>query len=80
MADTFASIISNNLNLVMKSLASITIILAIPTMISSFFGMNVDVPFGQDNGFIFVCVIAFTLTALCSLVLWKKDMFLGEKI
>ena len=75
MADTFASIISNNLNLVMKFLASITIILAIPTMISSFFGMNVDVPFGQDNGFIFVCVIAFTLTALCSLVLWKKDMF-----
>ena len=75
MADTFASIISNNLNLVMKFLASITIILAIPTMISSLFGMNVDVPFGQDNGFIFVCVIAFTLTALCSLVLWKKDMF-----
>lgn len=75
MADTFASIISNNLNLVMKFLASITIILAIPTMISSFFGMNVDVPFGQDNGFIFVCVIALTLTALCSLVLWKKDMF-----
>ena len=75
MADTFASIISNNLNLVMKFLASITIILAIPTMISSFFGMNVVVPFCQDNGFIFVCVIAFTLTALCSLVLWKKDMF-----
>lgn len=75
MADTFASIISNNLNLVMKFLASITIILAIPTMISSFFGMNVDVPFGANNGFLYVSIIAIVLTALCSFVLWKKDMF-----
>lgn len=75
MADTFASIISNNLNLVMKFLASITIILAIPTVISSFFGMNVDVPFGENNGFLTVSLIALCLTSLCAFVLWKKDMF-----
>ncbi len=46
MMDAFASIISNNLNMVMKFLASITIILAIPTVVASFWGMNVHVPFG----------------------------------
>jgi magnesium transporter len=45
LADTFSSIISNNQNLVMKFLAAMTIILAIPTVVSSFFGMNVPVPF-----------------------------------
>lgn len=76
MADTFASIISNNLNLVMKFLASITIILAIPTVISSFFGMNVEIPFsGAKSGFLYVSVIAMCLTSLCAFVLWKKDMF-----
>lgn len=76
MADTFASIISNNLNLVMKFLASVTIILAIPTVISSFFGMNVEIPFnGAESGFLYVSVIAMCLTSLCAFVLWKKDMF-----
>ena len=40
--DAFASIISNNLNIVMKILTSITILMAIPTMVSSFYGMNVE--------------------------------------
>ena len=43
--DAFASIISNNLNGVMKFLASITIVLSLPTMVASFFGMNVHLPF-----------------------------------
>lgn len=76
MADTFASIISNNLNLVMKFLASITIMLAIPTVISSFFGMNVEIPFsGESNGFLYVSIIAIFLTSACAAILWKKDMF-----
>ncbi|MFA5836730.1 MAG: magnesium transporter CorA family protein [Bellilinea sp.] len=45
MMDAFASIISNNLNVVMKFLASVTILLSLPTIITSFFGMNVDLPF-----------------------------------
>lgn len=44
--DAFASLVSNNLNLVMKHLTSVTILIAIPTMVFSFFGMNIPMPFG----------------------------------
>jgi magnesium transporter len=44
MMDAFASIISNNLNVVMKILTSVTIILALPTMAGSIYGMNIDLP------------------------------------
>lgn len=56
MMDAFASVISNNLNIVMKLLATITIVLSIPTMIASFFGMNfVDIPLGgYRHGFLVV--------------------------
>lgn len=73
--EAYASIISNNLNGVMKFLTSITIVLAIPTMISSFWGMNVNLPF-QDNKFGFVIMIAIS-TILTLVVTWwlkKKDM------
>ena len=73
--DAYASIISNNLNGVMKFLTSITIVLAIPTMISSFWGMNVNLPF-QDNkfGFIIMIVISVILTLLVTWWLKRKDM------
>lgn len=76
MMDAFASIISNNLNIVMKFLTSITIILAIPTMIASFWGMNVDVPFkDHPGGFLYVVTIAFVVSFLSFWGLWKKNMF-----
>lgn len=76
MMDAFASIISNNLNIVMKFLTSVTIILAIPTMIASFWGMNVDVPFkDHPGGFIYVVVLAFIVSSLSVWGLWKKNMF-----
>ncbi|WP_317367427.1 magnesium transporter CorA family protein [uncultured Tyzzerella sp.] len=74
--DAFASIISNNLNIVMKVLTSITIIMAIPTIISSFFGMNVPVPF-SDNPLAFLWIILGSI-GICLLVgkiMSKKDMF-----
>lgn len=76
LTDAFASIISNNLNMVMKFLASMTIILAVPTMLASFWGMNVFVPF-KDNpyGFIFVLAIAFGIAGISAFILWKKKMF-----
>lgn len=43
--DAFASVISNNLNIVMKVLAVITIVMAIPNIVFGFYGMNVDLPF-----------------------------------
>jgi magnesium transporter len=72
---TFASIISNNLNMVMKLLASLTIIIAIPTLFASFWGMNVPVPFtGNPLGFWIVLGVACFFTGIITLVLAKKDM------
>ncbi len=45
--DAFASVISNNINIVMRRLTIVSIVLMIPTLISSFFGMNVDLPFQE---------------------------------
>jgi magnesium transporter len=74
MMGAFTSIISNNLNRVMKFLASVTIILAIPTMISSFWGMNVDVPFGENNGFMYVSTIIAVTTGLSIFGLWRRGL------
>lgn len=73
--EAYASIISNNLNGVMKFLTSITIVLAIPTMISSFWGMNVNLPF-QDSklGFVIMIAISAILTLVVTWWLKKKDM------
>ena len=76
LADTFSSIISNNQNLVMKFLAAMTIIIAIPTVVSSFFGMNVPVPFAENPfGFAYIMVIAFAISVTSAYVLWRRDMF-----
>lgn len=73
--DAYASIISNNLNRVMKFLTSITIILAVPTMISSFWGMNVELPFQHNSiGFVIMIFIAVISTLLVTWWLNKKDM------
>lgn len=57
MMDTFASIINNNMNVVMKFLAATTIVIALPTLIASLYGMNVRLPF-QDHALAFVFVVA----------------------
>lgn len=66
--DAFASIISNNLNIVMKVLSVITIVMAIPNIIFGFYGMNVDLPFDGvpllDNwGFPLLLAVAGCLVA-----------------
>ena len=64
------------MNIVMKFLASVTIIISIPTVVSSFWGMNVDVPFGRHpSGFLWVMGIAFGLSTAAAYWLWKKRMF-----
>ena len=69
--DAYASIISNNLNGVMQFLTSITIILAIPTMISSYWGMNVPVPL-QNNPYGFIIMVLFSLLVGIIASLWLK--------
>ena len=74
--DAFASIINNNLNMVMKILTSITIVMAVPTIIAAFFGMNVLVPFGNFRfGFLIVVLITGAITGVVTYILAKKNMF-----
>lgn len=72
--DAYSSIISNNLNIVMKTLTAITIILAVPTMISSFWGMNVRVPM-QDNplGFLIILIASILIGVIVTLILKRKN-------
>lgn len=75
--DFFASVISNNLNIVMKVLASVTILMSIPTMISGIMGMNIVFPFNTDSINTFYLITLLTLL-ICGTVAWilhKKDMF-----
>lgn len=77
--DTFASVISNNQNSVMKFLATITIVLSIPTMIASFYGMNVNsagMPFANSPfGFPIVIGISIVISLIIVFVFRKKDLF-----
>ncbi len=58
--DAFASIISNNLNEIMKRLTSVTIVLMIPTLIASFYGMNVELPY-EHHAYAFVIVFSMSI-------------------
>ncbi|WP_110927884.1 magnesium transporter CorA family protein [Bacillus massiliglaciei] len=76
MMDAFASIISNNVNNAMKFLTSVTIILTLPTMVASFYGMNVKLPFAENQwAFIFTLLIAITLAGTTAFIFWKKKYF-----
>lgn len=70
--DAFASIISNNVNTIMKRMTSISIILMVPTLIASFYGMNV-ITYAEDlpHGFIWIVLFSLTLSAT-AFVLFKK--------
>ena len=73
--DAYASIISNNLNVVMKLLASITIVLSVPTLVASIWGMNVPLPFSTNpHGFGIVIGISVLISVVAFIWLKKKDM------
>jgi magnesium transporter len=76
LMDAFASVISNNLNGVMKFLASVTIILSVPTMVASFYGMNVHLPI-EDNPNAFLLVFGIVICLLIPVIylFWKRDWF-----
>jgi magnesium transporter len=74
--DAFASIISNNLNNVMKRLTSITIIISLPTLVSSIYGMNVPIP-GEKlpHSFYIPIIISLGLSVFISFYFMKKKWF-----
>ncbi|RMD59430.1 magnesium transporter CorA family protein, partial [Candidatus Parcubacteria bacterium] len=74
--DAYSTIMSHELNRVMKILTSLTIILTIPTMIASFYGMNVALPWATSP-LAFVGIILFTLVvSVLLLVLFIKNRWL----
>lgn len=79
MMDAFASVISNNLNVVMKVLAIITAVLSVPTMIFSAYGMNVaakGMPFAESPyGFVIIVLIAVVCSLIVALIFAKTKMF-----
>ncbi|MGI6701127.1 MAG: magnesium transporter CorA family protein [Christensenellales bacterium] len=73
--DAFASVISNNLNIVMKLLTSITILISVPTLIASFLGMNVGGLPGQGSwGFIGMVAFSLLVAAGTAVILIKKKL------
>ncbi|MDI9633366.1 MAG: magnesium transporter CorA family protein [Methanolinea sp.] len=75
MMDAFASVISNNLNVIMKLLTTVTIILMIPTLVASVYGMNVELPFQHTPyAFLFTMVVSFILSAIGIVIFWRKEL------
>lgn len=74
--DAFASIINNNMNIVMKRLTAITIILSVPALVAAFFGMNVIFP-GENKieGFYAALIISVIVSVMLSLYFNKKRWF-----
>ena len=76
--DAYASIISNNLNMVMKRLTTITIVLMIPTLVASFFGMNVKIPYfdtDHSGAFWIILVVSLTLSLITVFAFRRRNFF-----
>ena len=75
MMNSFSSIISNRLSQIMKFLTSMTILLAVPTLVYSLWGVNVAVPMtGSPYGFFVLVLLGVAITVVAAFALWKKDM------
>jgi len=76
MMDAFASIISNNVNSVMKLLTALTIVVSMPTIVSSFFGMNVNIPGGNHPlAYLGILVLTLFLTIGVVYIFYRRDWF-----
>ncbi len=76
MMDAFASVISNNLNVIMKVLTSITILMTVPNIVFGFYGMNITgsgLPLAQF--FWFPLVLSIVIILVVAVILKKKDLF-----
>lgn len=76
--EAYASIISNNLNIFIQRLTVVTIILMVPTLVASFFGMNVPLPFGQsdsENTFSYIVIVSVLLSLFLAWFFRRKKFF-----
>lgn len=73
--DTFSTVISNNLNETMKKLTSITILIAIPTMVAGFYGMNINMEgLPLSENFWVLLALSALITGIVAFILYKKKM------
>jgi magnesium transporter len=76
MVDAFASIIANNLNVVMKFLALATIVLALPTLVASIMGMNVTLPMSDHpQAFLMIMALSIVISSATAFYFWRKHWF-----
>ncbi len=76
--EAYASIVSNNLNIFIQRLTIVTIILMVPTLVASFYGMNVPLPFGQGDSpwaFPFIVLVAIIISILLVWFFRRKELF-----
>ena len=76
ITETYGTIISNNLNVIMKFLAGATIVISVPTMISSFLGMNVPLGELANNPFsaLGIFIASVVISVIVAIILYKKNM------
>jgi len=76
MMDAFASITSNNLNIVMKRLTSFSIIIMVPTLIASYYGMNLEKGTTIHNAQFFMVIAgSLVLSVICIIYFIRKKWF-----
>ena len=74
--DAYGSIISNNLNITIRRLTLITIVLMVPTLVASFYGMNIDMPFqGHPFAFYFILILSIFLSLAVVFYFQRKRLF-----
>ncbi|MEG0189808.1 MAG: CorA family divalent cation transporter, partial [Lachnospiraceae bacterium] len=76
--DLLSTVINNRLNNMMKFLTSITLVMAIPTIISGIYGMNVSskwMPLSDTpHGFLIICILTFVICAIALIMLKRRKM------
>ncbi len=74
--EAYASIISNNLNVVIQRWTMVTIILMVPTLVASLYGMNVELPFGRnENAFVYIFIFSIVISLLLAMWFRRKRLF-----
>lgn len=76
LLDSFASIISNNVNDIMKKMTGVSIILMFPTLVASFYGMNVSIGYGDNPNVFWIIVGSSLLVSSLLFLLLKKFRWL----
>ena len=74
--EAYSTIMTNNLNRVIRLLTVLTVIISVPTLISSIYGMNVDLPFKDSEGIFSIILMGSVLISLLLLLMFKRRNWL----